>query len=177
MWAEVWAQQKTHKKRRPQKKKYEGSAKKMKNFYKSAHWKNVGARGKKKIVATVHTFFIKFWCAHNNNTPRRLWSIFKGILTFSDNWLISCLFWLSINFTFKSLMNFLSSIFKGILTTWKLITFLLVQIRIRLRTHYSHVSFFSITKIVKVRHQVSGPASLKLWFESPLPISNSWWVF
>ena len=47
----------------------------------------------------------------------RLWSIFKGIITFSDK--IDKYLRLSINFTLKSLMIFLSSIFKGIQTTWK----------------------------------------------------------
>ena len=34
--------------------------------------------------------------------------------------------------------------------------------RIRLRTHYSHISFHCITNILKVRYQVSSPASLRL---------------
>ena len=71
MWAEVWAQQKTHKKRRPQKKKMTMRQKIKKIFSKNAHSRNVGACEKKKIVGTAHTFFIKFLGAHNTHTPRR----------------------------------------------------------------------------------------------------------
>ena len=60
---------KHNKKKTPTEKKVDSAAKNRKTFLKNAHSENVGACKKKKIVGRAHTFFIKFWSAHNTHTP------------------------------------------------------------------------------------------------------------